>query len=124
DAALAGRLDLGSSSAGNFLPYWVNDGGTITMQPLDTGSDYEQPYYTQAFSSGKPVIVEPYAYEVSGKSVLMTSVAYPVLSGGKIIGVAGLDLSLDDISTLLGDMKPLGSGQVMLMSSAGNWVSH
>jgi methyl-accepting chemotaxis protein len=38
--------------------------------------------------------------------------------------VAGLDLALDDLSTLLGEMKPLGSGQVMLLSSSGAWVSH
>ncbi len=124
DAALAGRKDLGSNSAGNFLPYWVNDGGTITMQPLDTGVDYDQPYYTQAFTTGKPAIVEPYAYDVGGKSVLMTSIAYPVLSGGKVIGVAGLDLALDEISTFLGKMHPFDSGKVMLLSSSGNWVSH
>ena len=124
DAALAGRTDLGANAAGNFLPYWVNDGGTITMQPLNAGNDYEQPYFTQPFNTGKPAIVEPYAYDVGGKSVLMTSVAYPVVSGGKVIGVAGLDLALDDLSTLLGKMKPLGSGQVMLLSSSGAWVSH
>jgi len=124
DAGLAGRVDLGSNAAGNFLPYWVNDGGVITMQPLNAGNDYEQPYFTQPFNSGKPAIVEPYAYDVGGKSVLMTSVAYPVVSGGKVIGVAGLDLALDDLSTLLGKMKPLGSGQVMLLSSSGAWVSH
>ena len=124
DAALAGRVDLGSNAAGNFLPYWVNDGGVITMQPLNAGNDYEQPYFTLPFNSGKPAIVEPYAYDVGGKSVLMTSVAYPVVSGGKVIGVAGLDLALDDLSTLLGEMKPLGSGQVMLLSSSGAWVSH
>jgi methyl-accepting chemotaxis protein len=124
DAGLAGRVDLGSNAAGNFLPYWVNDGGVITMQPLNAGNDYEQPYFTQPFNTGKPAIVEPYAYDVSGKSVLMTSVAYPVVSGGKVIGVAGLDLALDDLSTLLGKMKPLGSGQVMLLSSSGAWVSH
>jgi methyl-accepting chemotaxis protein len=124
DASLAGRVDLGSNAAGNFLPYWVNDGGVITMQPLNAGNDYEQPYFTLPFNSGKPAIVEPYAYDVGGKSVLMTSVAYPVVSGGKVIGVAGLDLALDDLSTLLGEMKPLGSGQVMLLSSSGAWVSH
>ena len=124
DASLTNRVDLGSNASGNFLPYWVNDGGTITMQPLNSGNDYEEAYFTQAFKTGKPAIVEPYAYDVGGKSVLMTSVAYPVISGGKTIGVVGLDLALDDVSSLLGNMKPLGTGQVMLLSSERNWVSH
>ncbi|MBR0347474.1 MAG: hypothetical protein IJI03_19680, partial [Rudaea sp.] len=39
---------------------------------------------------GKAAVVEPYPYDVAGKSVLMTSVVYPVFSHGKFIGVAGL----------------------------------
>ncbi len=124
DGAMAGRIDLGSNASGHFTPYWVNDGGQIVMQPLDTGNDYEQPYYTQAYTTGKAAIIEPYAYDVGGRSVLMTSIAYPVKSGGKVIGVAGLDLSLDTVSAMLGEMKPFGAGRVMLLSSGGAWVSH
>ena len=124
DATMAGRTDLGSNSTGRFLPYWVNDSGQITMQPLDTGSDYDQAYFTQAYTTGKAAIIEPYAYEIGTKSVLMTSIAYPVVSGGKVIGVAGLDLALDDLSTLLGQMKPFGTGRAMLLTNVGNWVSH
>jgi len=125
DATLGGRADLGSNKAGNFTPYWVNGGdGKITMEPLDTGNDYNEAYYTTAFNSGKPAIVEPYAYEVAGKRILMTSVAYPVMSGGKVIGVAGVDVALDDLAAMLGKMKPFDVGTVMLLSSGGAWVSH
>ncbi|MET4684698.1 methyl-accepting chemotaxis protein [Brevundimonas faecalis] len=124
DAAMAGRTDLGSNSNGYFTPYWVNDGSKISMQPLNSVNDYEQPYYVQPFTTGKPVLNEPYPYEVSGKTVLMTSIAYPVKSGGKVIGVAGVDLALDGLSGMLGEMKPFDTGRVMLLSGAGNWVSH
>ena len=124
DAEMAGRTAAGSNTQGRFLPYWVNDAGQTSLQPLDTGSDYDQAYFTQPTRTGKPAIIEPYAYDVGGKSVLMTSIAYPVMSGGKMIGVAGLDLALDDISTLLGGMKPFGSGRTMLLTGAGNWASH
>ena len=124
DSAMIGRTDLGSNSNGYFTPYWVNDGSKIIMQPLNSVDDYEQPYYVQPFTTGKPVINEPYAYEVSGKMVLMTSIAYPVVSGGKVIGVAGVDVTLDGLSAMLGEMKPFDTGRVMLLSGAGNWVSH
>ena len=125
DAAMAGRAGTGSNKAGNFTPYWVNAGdGQLTMEPLNTGNDYNEPYYTIAFKSGKPAIIEPYSYEVGGKPILMTSIAYPVVSNGKTIGVAGIDVALGDLAAMLGEMKPFGVGKVMLLSAQGNWVSH
>ena len=124
DSAMAGRTDMGSNANGYFTPYWVNDGSTISMQPLNSANDYEQPYYVKPFTTGKPIINEPYPYEVSGKTVLMTSIAYPVMSGGKVIGVAGVDLALGGLSSMLDEMKPFDTGRVMLLSAGGNWVSH
>ena len=123
-AAHLGDTAAGSNKLGQFTPYWVNNGGQLSLEPLDTGTDYEQPFYQTTFRSGKAAIVEPYPYEVGGKSVSMTSVTFPVMSGGKMIGVAGLDLALDDVSSRLGAMKPFGDGRVMLVSPAANWVSH
>ena len=50
DGAMVGRTDLGSNSNGYFTPYWVNDGTKISMQPLNSVNDYEQPYYVQPSS--------------------------------------------------------------------------
>ena len=124
DAAHIGDTAGGSNKLGQFTPYWVNNGGQLSLEPLDTGTDYEQPFYQTSFKSGKAAIVEPYPYEVGGKTVSMTSVTFPVMSGGKMIGVAGLDLALDDVSSRLGALKPFGDGRVMLVSPAANWVSH
>jgi methyl-accepting chemotaxis protein len=124
DAAHMGDVTAGSNKAGQFTPYWVNDGGQLKLEPLDTGNDYEQPFYQTTFQSRKAAIVEPYPYEVGGKTISMTSVTFPVISGGKLIGVAGIDLALDDISGRLGAMRPFGDGHVMLVSPAANWVSH
>jgi methyl-accepting chemotaxis protein len=124
DEAHMGQVEMGSNKLGQFTPYWVNDGGTLSLEPLDTGSDYEQPFYQTTFQSQKAAIVEPYPYEVGGKTISMTSVTFPVLSGGKLIGVAGLDLALDDVSAQLGALRPFGDGRVMLVSPAANWVSH
>ena len=124
DAEMMGQTAVGSNSKGEFSPYWVHDGDKVIFQPLDDGDSYTQPYYAIPAKSGKATIIEPYPYEVAGKSVLMTSVVFPVNSGGQLLGVAGLDLSLDTISARLSAMKPLGGGRVMLLSSAGKWVAH
>jgi len=124
DAAHMGDAAAGSNKLGQFTPYWVNNGGELRLEPLDTGTDYEQAFYQTSFKSGKAAIVEPYPYEIGGKTVSMTSVTFPVMSGGKLIGVAGIDLALDDISTQLGALRPFGDGRVMLVSPGANWVSH
>jgi methyl-accepting chemotaxis protein len=124
DAEMVGQTALGANSKGAFSPYWVHDGGKVIFQPLDSSDDYAQPYFAVAQKTGKGAIVEPYPYDIAGKSVLMTSVAYPVLSQGTFIGVAGLDMALDEVSKSLGALKPLGGGRVMLLSAEGKWVSH
>jgi methyl-accepting chemotaxis protein len=124
DAEMVGQTALGANSKGAFSPYWVHDGGKVIFQPLDSSDDYAQPYFAVAQKTGKGAIVEPYPYDIAGKSVLMTSVAYPVLSQGTFIGVAGLDMALDEVSKSLGALKPLGGGRVMLLSADGKWVSH
>ncbi|CAN7493133.1 methyl-accepting chemotaxis protein [Phenylobacterium sp. LjRoot219] len=124
DAAFAGRRELGSNSAGRFETYWARVGDAITLEPPEDAAVFGEAFYTLAANSGKPAITEPYSYEVSGKTVLMTSVTAPVFSNGRLIGVAGLDLALSDVAANLDSLKPFGDGRVLLLSGGGKWVSH
>ncbi|WP_454717120.1 methyl-accepting chemotaxis protein [Caulobacter segnis] len=124
DAEFAGNTASGSNKAGNFSPYWVHDGDKVIFQPLDQGNEYAEPYYAVPKQTGKSTVVEPYSYDVAGKSVLMTSVVYPVFSHGQFIGAAGLDMALDSVSKTLGELKPLGGGRVMMLSPSGKWIAH
>ncbi|MET3664836.1 methyl-accepting chemotaxis protein [Caulobacter sp. 1776] len=124
DAEFAGKVETGSNKAGAFTPYWVHDGAKVIFEPLNGTDDFAEAYFTVPQQTGKAAIVEPYPYTVAGKTVMMTSVVYPVTSSGRFVGVAGLDLALDSVSKSLGALKPLGGGRVMLLSQAGKWVAH
>ena len=125
DGTDAGKGGLpGSAPNGNFTPYWVKSNGVLTQQPNNEAGAYEKPYFKAAFDSGKGAIVDPYAYELDGKQVLMTSITQPVRSGGKVIGVVGVDMELGTIAERLGALKPFGTGRVMLLSSSAMWVSN
>jgi len=124
DAAFIGNTALGSNSKGAFAPYWVKSAGKLIMEPLDNATDYDEPYFKAPYSSGKTALIEPYSYDIEGKPTLITTISHPVYSNGKLIGVAGIDLALGDISGMLGKMKPFGTGEVMLLSSDAKWVSH
>ncbi len=124
DAAHRGNAATSSNVNGRLSIYWVRRDGQIAMEPEADGSDFEQAYYTEPMASGAPVVVEPYEESIGGGKVAMTSVAYPVRANGRVIGVAGLDITLANLSQRLAAMKPLGAGRVTLVSNKGVWVAH
>ena len=72
-------------------------------------------------------MLDPYFDEVSGRQVLMTSIALPLLENGKVIGVVGLDIGLDNLQQLsLAGRRELfdGQGQVSIVSPAGLLAGH
>ncbi|WP_283195584.1 methyl-accepting chemotaxis protein [Rhizobium sp. AN80A] len=119
--SFAGRTDLGSDKTGAFNAYWTKkkDGG-FTFSVF--GSDYKAEWYSLAAASKKGAISSPYAESTTGENTAMTSIAYPVMSGGKMIGVSGVDISLKALSDKLGGLKPFGTGRVTLLSQGGNWI--
>ncbi|KQT60694.1 MULTISPECIES: methyl-accepting chemotaxis protein [unclassified Aureimonas] len=121
---MAGKKALGSSSTGSFMPYWARVDGQIGMEPAEDGQVYPEAFYTAPETTGQAAMIDPYAYMVGGKSVMMTSVAFPVVSKGKFVGSAGLDIALDNLTSILSGIRPFGDGRVMLVSGNGKWVAH
>ncbi len=123
DAEAAGRNDLAGTETGRFDAYWVRGKSGLTFQS-GSDSDVQEPYYVTSFRSGRGAVLEPYTDDIEGKPVLMTSVTYPIISGGRTIGVAGLDIGLNELAARLDAIHPLGKGRVMLVSPSGVWLSH
>ena len=116
----------GSDATGRYVPYFVRgSSGQISHTAL---ADYAVPgagnYYQLPFTQKKTVVIEPYAYAVDGKDVLMTSVSKPIVVNGKTLGVAGLDLSLSETSKALSAIHPMETGYISLVSAAGKIVAH
>lgn len=127
DAAYAGKAELGSTASGRFIGYWVREGQRVAISGGDDG-EFDEDFYKTSFNSGRPAVMEPYSDNVADggdqKQVLMTSITYPVIAGGRVIGVMGADLALDDIAARLNALKPFNDGRAMLVSPGGLWVSH
>ena len=109
-----------SDATGRYISYWYRDGQSIGVSPL---ADYEVPgagdYYLLARDGDRAVAVEPYLYEVAGEELLITSLATPVRIGGRVVGVAGVDVSLTTIEEQVAAVRPYGSGNALLVSTAG-----
>ncbi|WP_459858522.1 methyl-accepting chemotaxis protein [Dongia sp. agr-C8] len=111
-------------ATGRFVPYVFAAPGGFDLAPL---TDYDKPgagdYYLLAQKSGKQQVIEPYAYQVGDKTVIMTSLVTPIVIDGKTLGVVGLDLDLAAIQERLAKVKPYETGSVSLISAAGNWAA-
>ncbi|GAK72720.1 putative methyl-accepting chemotaxis protein [Agrobacterium rubi TR3 = NBRC 13261] len=110
----------GLNKEGIFTPYWTKGNGgqmefsTWTIKPGDE-------YYSGVLKSGNAIITSPY---LTNMSKLVTSVSVPVKIDGKVVGMAGVDIKLDDLTASLARMKPFEGGSVMLLASNGKWLTH
>ncbi|KQV44196.1 MULTISPECIES: methyl-accepting chemotaxis protein [unclassified Rhizobium] len=115
------KKEFGGSKTGAFNPYWTkNKTGGITFSAFE--SDYEGQWYSLAAKSGKGAMSAPYQETTTGDNVSMASIAYPVMSGGKMIGVSGVDVSLNSLSEKLSKIHPFETGRVTLVAQNGNWL--
>jgi methyl-accepting chemotaxis protein len=116
----------GHDDTGRFIPYVTQtSNGAANVEPL-LGYDVpgEGDYFILAHSSGQEQLLEPYMYEINGEMQLITSIAVPIKHEGKVIGVAGIDMLLSGLNTILGAIKPFETGSVSLISNGGLWAAH
>lgn len=115
----------GHDASGRFIPYWNRASGKVALEPL---ADYDKPganlWYELPRQKGGEVMMEPYEYRISGKTVLMTSLMVPFFSRGRFMGTLGADFLLEKLGQELSAMRPLDVGSFFLLSNAGGYVTH
>lgn len=81
-------------------------------------------WYRLAASSGQVIWTEPYVD--TGTKRLVVSAAKPVQdpTTKEVIGVVGVDVALDTLSTLVGDMKIGRQGYIFLLDQSGKIMTH
>jgi methyl-accepting chemotaxis protein len=121
-AEAKGKLELGGSKkSGAFNPYWTKDkNGEASFSTFD--EDYPAEWYAVSAKTLKGSITKPYVSQDLTIKTAMSSISYPVLSNGKLIGVTGVDVSLSMLSKSFAKLKPFGTGKVLLLSHDGKWL--
>lgn len=85
----------GHDGTGRFIPFWHRRGGGIHLQP---NTDYAEPtaaWYLRPFRCGRPMVIDPYEYEVGGEKLFLASQVAPITVAGRCLGVVGIDVHLD-----------------------------
>ncbi len=119
----------GSDSSGRYVPYWSrNRESGVMVEPLVGYEDTTRnergarkgDYYLLPRETKRECIIEPYVYPVQGKPTLMTSLVVPIMVGDTHYGLAGVDLALDFLQSLV-DQEDIfrKTGKVLIVSHKG-----
>jgi len=105
DAEFAGT-DL-HDETGRFIPYWVRDGdGGIHGEAI---VDYETPgvgnFYILPRQTLQSTVISPFYYNIQGADVLMTSLVVPIVENGTFYGVAGVDLKIEFVQSIINNIN-------------------
>ncbi len=87
---------------GRFTSYIYRDKGLIEVTPLK--NVYDEPWYIVPKKTGKISILDPYEYDLNGKSILMTSIMLPIIVNGKFLGAIGTDIELKEVKEIQRDI--------------------
>jgi len=112
----------GHDRTGRFIPYYNRGGGNIILEPL---VDYSNSaYYQKPKQTKNETILNPYEYNVAGENVLLTSLVVPIIVDGSFVGIAGVDIALDEIHNTVSRIKPYQTGYALLCANNGLLVSN
>jgi methyl-accepting chemotaxis protein len=115
----------GHDGSGRFVPIWERYSGKLVSRAC---GKYDQEgagdYYLVTKRAGREGISEPYKWTASGKTVMLTSLTVPIRHNGIVVGVAGIDLSLNSLQEQFSKIKVFETGYLSLISNTGLYVSH
>ncbi|WFD11424.1 methyl-accepting chemotaxis protein [Tepidibacter hydrothermalis] len=116
---------IDSDYTGRVIPYWYRNEGSIKVEALkeydiQSGGDFDLiPKDTKS-----EYIMDPYWYEFGNKKELMISLGVPIEINGEVLGVLGIDMSLESFQQQVKDIKPYGTGYVSIIANNGTYVAH
>jgi methyl-accepting chemotaxis protein len=112
----------GHDATGRYIPHWNRGAdGQINLEAL---RDYETEgageYYLCSKRSKQECLIEPYAYVVQGKEMLLTSLVAPIVVGDRFYGIAGVDIGLNTLQERADAVNLYdGTARMALISNSG-----
>ncbi|WP_075214835.1 bifunctional diguanylate cyclase/phosphodiesterase [Mongoliimonas terrestris] len=113
--------------------YYIRRDGAARLNLYDPTTDQAdqlaRDWFRVPAESGRESVIEPYLETFDGAqgdfTVMMTSAAVPIAGpDGRVIGVAGADLTLKEVQRLVGPLHGAGGGWTAVVSAGGRVVAH
>ena len=118
-------FDGKDAAAGRFIPYWYRNKHDVQLgfcHGLDSPSTNQ--YYLLPVMTGKSQIIGPYKCLAGNTYTEMISLAVPIRCNGKIVGVAGADISAGELQRIVKVLHPYDVGYGVLISNQGMITAH
>jgi len=115
------------TDAGRFVATWIREPDGKIGRSQATDAETAGAFYTRPLAEKTDVVVEPYPFSYSGKKedeIPMTSLAVPVRSGDRILGVAGVDVALDIIQKKVATFIPSPGAYAILVDNSAKRITH
>jgi diguanylate cyclase (GGDEF)-like protein len=112
--------------------YYLREGDAVELNPYDVTTDQtdqlERDWFSVPFGGDRDAVIEPYLETFDGgqgnRTVMMTSAASPIRANGVPVGVAGVDLTLEELQMLVAPIKVAGAGTAAVISPKGMVLAH
>lgn len=109
-------------ATGRYMSYWAWQDGkpqqSVMTDYTETASGSGD-WYMVPSRDKLPKVSEPYAYDIAGQQVLMSTLSTPIIENDRFLGVFTVDFSLAALQKHLATLKPMGAGRVELLSPKG-----
>jgi len=128
DTVYENMVNCTMTDSENILATWIADidANQVTQSDLFTSGDgwefFERPW-SVCTSIGTTILTEPYVDASTGQMIL--SAVSPVFdSNGEALGVAGMDITMEQITEVMAQHKIGKTGFIMLLSADGLVIYH
>ncbi|MGL4369918.1 MAG: cache domain-containing protein, partial [Spirochaetota bacterium] len=112
---------------GRFYVNYNRADGRIGMKNVLGYDPNNEDFFRIPKSTGKEYISDPYKWiynKDGGKEYFEITIAVPIMSDGRFVGVVGIDIELTEIQKLVMDVKPYEEGYAIVVSNNGSRVAH
>lgn len=93
------------------------------FDPSDLYDPRKRPWFTQAKRENSLIWTDPYIFFTSKKPGITT--ANPVFDGvGTFLGVIGVDIEIDNLSTFVSKLNVSENGSAFILSQSGDIIAH
>ncbi len=137
DDTYAGQSEAGGNETGRFSVYWSRDEkGELTLENLteaDINDSAPNPnnfpkneWFACSIRVHAPCLLNPYKDTSNKKEMMMVTVTQPIIEGDQILGVVGMDITLDSLQQAVKNLDSQlfnGHGKAALISSDAIAVS-
>jgi HD-GYP domain-containing protein (c-di-GMP phosphodiesterase class II) len=110
---------------GYYAPYYFRSQGKLKFNFLSKAT-YNYPvweWFIRPIKDRKGFWTEPY-FDRGGGDVLMTTYAAPIIKNNRAIGVATVDISLDNLVQRVRHLKIGETGYAFILSRKGYYIAH